>query len=79
MEAVGHETAAIPGSALDALSPEHREVIALARVVGPPHAVVAEYLDRSEPAVRQLLARALIQLAQELRRRGIDVGKSGVV
>lgn len=76
VEAVGKETAVIMAAALAQLSEEHREVITLARIVGLPHHVTAEFLERSEDAVRQLLARALVSLAQELRKRGVDVGKS---
>lgn len=50
-------------AAFDALSPEHREVITMARVLGLPHALVAAQLGRSEVAVRQLLVRALRALA----------------
>lgn len=70
--AVGNESAAIVRDALAALSEEHRDVITMSRFVGLPHAVIAEYLDRSEAAARQLLARALARLAEELSRRGID-------
>lgn len=77
VEAVGKETAAILAAALAALPEEHREVITLAKVVGLPHAVTAEFLERSVEAVRQLLARALARLARELRSRGIDVGAKG--
>ncbi len=38
-----------------------------------PHAVIAEVMDRSEEAVRQLLARALLRLTHELRARGVDL------
>lgn len=71
--AVGNESAAIVRDALAALSEEHRDVITMARIVGLPHAVVAEFLGRSEAAVRQLLARALVRLAEESRRRGLDL------
>jgi RNA polymerase sigma-70 factor (ECF subfamily) len=73
-EAVGKETADALGASLAALSEEHREVIALARLAELPHAVIAEVMGRSEPAVRQLLARALLRLTQELRARGVDLG-----
>jgi DNA-directed RNA polymerase specialized sigma24 family protein len=49
----------------------------MARIVGMPHAVIAEFTGRSEPAVRQLLARALVRLAEELRRRGVDLSAFG--
>lgn len=73
VDAIGRETAAHLHAALAALSEEHREVITMARVVRLPHQVIAEVLGRSEPAVRQLLARALVRLAQELRARGVDL------
>lgn len=73
-EAVGHEVAAAVAAALDALTEEHREVITLARVVGLPHRVIAESMERSEEATRQLLGRALLRLARELRARGVDIG-----
>ncbi|MEO6596092.1 MAG: sigma-70 family RNA polymerase sigma factor [Planctomycetota bacterium] len=70
-DAVGKETADALSAALAALPPEHSEVIRLARLNGLPHAVIAEVMDRSEPAVRQLLGRALFRLTQELRARGV--------
>jgi RNA polymerase sigma-70 factor (ECF subfamily) len=73
MAAIGKETAHALEDALDALSQEHQEVITMARVVRLPHSVIAEVMGRSEPAVRQLLARALLRLSQELRRRGVEL------
>ena len=73
LDAIGRETAQALRASLDALSDEHREVITLARIVRLPHAVIAEFTGRSEPAVRQLLARALLRLARELRARGITL------
>lgn len=49
--------------ALQSLSPEHREVILLVRVVGMSHAEVGERLGKSERAVTSLLHRALTELA----------------
>ena len=49
----------------------------MARIVGLPHRVIAEVLGRSEIAVRQLLVRALLRLATELRRRGIEPDLDG--
>lgn len=71
VDAIGGETARALAEALDELSEEHREVITLARIVQLPHVVIAESMGRSEPATRQLLARALLQLAQRLKRRGV--------
>lgn len=75
--AVGNETAQAVVSALAALSEEHREVITLARLVGLPHAIIAELMERSEEAVRQLLSRALLRLARELRARGVNLDSPG--
>lgn len=71
--AIGNETAAAVSASLAALTEEHREVVALARLVRLPHQVIAEVMGRSEPATRQLLARAMVRLTRELRRRGVDV------
>lgn len=76
--AVGNESAARLREALAALSEEHREVVTMARIVGMPHAAIAEFTGRNEPAVRQLLARALVRLAEELRRRGVDLAVVGL-
>ena len=70
-DAIGREAAAAVQAALDDLSEEHREVITLARLVKLPHAVIAEVMERSEAATRQLLARAMVQLTRALRRRGV--------
>ena len=71
-DAMAVEAGSIVGAALDALSEDHREVITLARIVGLPHKVIAELLGRSEEATRQLLGRAMLQLARELRSRGLE-------
>jgi RNA polymerase sigma-70 factor (ECF subfamily) len=73
VDAIGRETAEALAAAFAELSDEHREVITLARVVQLPHAAIGESMGRSEPAVRQLLVRALLQLAQQLKRRGIEL------
>lgn len=49
-------------SALDGLSPEHREVIVLARIKGLRLAEVGERMGRTPNAVAQLLTRALERL-----------------
>ncbi len=64
--AVGRETDARLEQALDALAPDYREVIALARLAELPHAEIARIMHRSEVAVRSLLARALVALTTEL-------------
>ena len=48
--------------ALQGLSPEHREVILLARIDGLPLKEIAKQMDRSLDAVKQLLSRALKKL-----------------
>ncbi|MBK8978883.1 MAG: sigma-70 family RNA polymerase sigma factor [Planctomycetes bacterium] len=73
-DAIGGETARAVKEALAALSEDHREVVTLARLVGLPHRVIGEVMGRSEQATRQLLGRALMQLALELRRRGVELG-----
>ena len=45
------------------LSPDYREVISLARIVGLPHAQIAAHMSRSEGATRVLLSRALARLS----------------
>lgn len=66
--AIGHETGERLERALDALAPDFREVIALARLAELPHAEVARIMGRSEVAVRSLLARAMVALTKELDR-----------
>jgi RNA polymerase sigma-70 factor (subfamily 1) len=50
-------------SALDQLSPDHREVLTLAHLVGLSRAEIGRQMDKSEEAVRQLLHRATAKLA----------------
>lgn len=71
-DAIAAERVRAVRDALGSLGEDHREVVSLVRIAGLPHAVVAEVLGRSEAATRQLLGRALVQLAAELKRRGID-------
>jgi RNA polymerase sigma-70 factor (ECF subfamily) len=75
VDAMGREAALALEQALGALREEHREVIAMARIARLPHAVIAETLGRSEAAVRQLLVRALLELARELRARGFELDR----
>lgn len=56
--------------ALDAMSPDHREVVLLARIEGLSLAEVAARMNRSPGAVAQLLWRAL----RQLRERFGDTG-----
>jgi RNA polymerase sigma-70 factor (ECF subfamily) len=52
--------------ALEALSPDHREIILLRKLEERPFAEIAERLGRSEDACRMLLARALTALTLAL-------------
>lgn len=58
--------------ALDTLPADYREVIALSRIARLSRAEVARQMGRSEGSVRNLLHRALVALAEELHRRGVD-------
>lgn len=53
-------------TAFDRLTEPQREVLTLARVVGLPHAAIAQRLGKSEVAVRQLLVRAMAALGAAL-------------
>ncbi len=53
-------------SAFGQLTEAQREVLTLSRVVGLPHAVIAQRLGKSEVAVRQLLVRAMAALGGAL-------------
>ncbi len=55
-------------AAFDRIAPPDREVIALARIAGLPHAEIAQQLGKSEAAVRTMLKRALVRLAAALDR-----------
>lgn len=52
--------------AFDTLSPEHREIILLSRVMRLSHREIAAELGRSEVATRSLLSRALVALSEAL-------------
>lgn len=70
--AIGAETAALIESAMSALSPDHREVLRLARGERLGLGEVAERMGRSRDAVRKMLDRALTHFARELARlRGV--------
>lgn len=56
--------------AFDTLPADYQQVISLARVAQLPHAQIAAVMDRSEPAVRNLLSRALARLAETMVGRG---------
>ncbi len=55
--------------ALVSLSPDHREVIRLVKLREMSLTEVAHTMDRSENAVKKLLARALLQLREVLREK----------
>jgi RNA polymerase sigma-70 factor (ECF subfamily) len=52
--------------AFDGLSDDHRQVIALSRIVGLSHAEIAAEMGRAEGAVRVLLSRALVAFTAAL-------------
>lgn len=52
--------------AFDQLPEHYREVVTLARIVGLPHDEIAAKIGKSVGATRQILGRALIQLADLL-------------
>ena len=56
--------------AMDALSPEHRDVLLLSRIVGLSNREIARRLGRTESAVRALLGRATVRLLAALEGRG---------
>lgn len=60
--AVAKEFEARFAAAFAKLSPEHQQVFFLARVMELPHAEIAQQMDRSEPACRNLLVRAVSRL-----------------
>jgi RNA polymerase sigma factor (sigma-70 family) len=61
--AIGLEAIERMQQAFDALPEHYREVISLARIAGLPHVEVARRMGKTEQATRQLLGRALVQLA----------------
>ncbi len=52
------------------LSPDHREVITLAKIVGLSHREIGEAMDRTEAATRMLLFRALAELSDLVQGTG---------
>ena len=66
-EAVVSEEAERLGAALEALDPDHREVIALRKLEELSFKEVAARMGRSEDACRMLLARAMVALTLRLR------------
>ena len=65
--AVAHEEAERLGAALEALDPDHREVIVLRKLEELSFREVAARMGRSEDACRMLLARAMVALTLQLR------------
>lgn len=65
--AVAHEEAERLGAALEALDPDHREVIVLRKLEELSFRDVAARMGRSEDACRMLLARAMVALTLRLR------------
>ena len=68
--AIGGELLARIESAFAELSEDEREVVLLSRVAGLPRREVAQALGRTENAVRNLLHRTLIKLAERLDVEG---------
>lgn len=64
---VAHEEAERLGAALEALGPDHREVIVLRKLEELSFRDVAARMGRSEDACRMLLARAMVALTLQLR------------
>ncbi len=56
-------------AAFDALPDHYREVVTLSRVAQLSRAQIAERLGRSEGSVRNLITRALVELANQLKRQ----------
>jgi RNA polymerase sigma-70 factor (ECF subfamily) len=67
--AMGREALARIEEAFERLPEDYREVIVLSRIVGLSRAEVAGQMQRTEASVRNLLSRALAELAEHL-----DVG-----
>ena len=53
--------------ALAQLPYDYREILVLARIVGMPHADIAEHLGRSLPSVRNALGRAVTRLGKLMK------------
>jgi len=71
-EAIGRERLQRVADALAALPDDYREVIGLARIAGLSHREIAERMQRSEPATRKLLGRALASLGEILGDGTVD-------
>jgi RNA polymerase sigma-70 factor (ECF subfamily) len=68
-EAVVNEEAERLAAALEALDPDHREVIVLRKLEELSFRDVAARMGRSEDACRMLLARAMVALTLQMRAR----------
>ena len=75
--AAAGERAARVAEALQALAPEHRDVVTLTQFAGLTPQELAEHFGRTPDAVRMLLGRAMGKLGEELRRRGLDPSDLG--
>ena len=65
-EAMGAELLARLEAAFEELAEDEREVVLLSRVAGLSRAEVAQTMGRTENAVRNLLHRTLVKLAEKL-------------
>lgn len=52
--------------ALDSIPSGHRDVVVMSRLLGLPHTEIARRVGKTEVAVRTMLSRALVQLADRL-------------
>jgi RNA polymerase sigma-70 factor (subfamily 1) len=64
--AMGREALARLETAFEKLPEDYREVIVLSRIVGLSRAEIAEKMGRTEASVRNLVSRALAELAEHL-------------
>jgi RNA polymerase sigma-70 factor (subfamily 1) len=64
--AMGREALARLEAAFEKLPEDYREVIVLSRIVGLSRAEIAERMGRTEASVRNLVSRALAELAEHL-------------
>lgn len=64
--AIGREALAKLEAAFEKLPEDYREVIVLSRIVGLSRAEIAEKMGRTEASVRNLVSRALAELAEHL-------------
>lgn len=66
--ALRNEEAVLLEEAFATLSEDHQQIILMSRLMGLPHAEIAEKMGRTNEAVRSLLSRALVALAGKLDR-----------